>query len=137
MAIAALSRSAYAKWVPRIGREPKPMTADYDLAVRRHRFDLLFIDGHLAALIETVAEGETLLIENLAVGPDYQRRGLGTMLMAHAESIAKSTGQNRLRLYTNARFEGNVALYERLGYRVDGQEDIAGGSLRVDMSKAV
>ena len=28
-AVAALTRDAYAKWVPLIGREPKPMTADY------------------------------------------------------------------------------------------------------------
>jgi len=36
-----LTRAAYAKWVPLIGREPRPMTADYDAAIRAHRFDLL------------------------------------------------------------------------------------------------
>ena len=35
-AIRDLTRAAYAKWVPVIGREPKPMGADYDLAVRAH-----------------------------------------------------------------------------------------------------
>ena len=34
-AIRDLTREAYAKWVPLIGREPKPMTADYDAAPRR------------------------------------------------------------------------------------------------------
>ena len=38
-AVRALTRSAYAKWVPVIGREPKPMTADYAEAVRRHAID--------------------------------------------------------------------------------------------------
>ena len=42
-AIRALIRDAYAKWVPLIGREPLPMTADYALAVRTHRFDLRVI----------------------------------------------------------------------------------------------
>ena len=32
-AIRELSRAAYAKWVPLIGREPWPMTADYGRAV--------------------------------------------------------------------------------------------------------
>lgn len=44
-AIRALTRAAYAKWVPLIGREPKPMTADYEQAVRHHRFDLLYEEG--------------------------------------------------------------------------------------------
>lgn len=30
--VRALARAAYAKWVPLIGREPIPMTADYDRA---------------------------------------------------------------------------------------------------------
>ena len=41
-AIAALTRAAYEKWIPVIGRAPKPMTADYDDAVRAHLIDLLF-----------------------------------------------------------------------------------------------
>ena len=44
-AIRDLTRAAYAKWVPLIGREPKPMTADYAEAVRKHRFDLLYAEG--------------------------------------------------------------------------------------------
>ena len=40
-AVRELTRTAYAKWVPVIGREPKPMGADYDRAVRDHIVDLL------------------------------------------------------------------------------------------------
>jgi hypothetical protein len=39
-AVRALTRAAYAKWVPLIGREPKPMGADYEAAVLRHCIDL-------------------------------------------------------------------------------------------------
>ena len=35
-AVRSLTRKAYAKWIPVIGREPKPMTADYEVAVRDH-----------------------------------------------------------------------------------------------------
>ena len=38
--VRTLARSAYAKWAPQIGREPKPMTADYDRAVAEHIIDL-------------------------------------------------------------------------------------------------
>jgi hypothetical protein len=41
--IRELVRSAYAKWIPVIGREPVPMAADYDQAVRENMVDLLFV----------------------------------------------------------------------------------------------
>ena len=52
--VRALTRSSYAKWVPLIGREPLPMTADYDRAVAEHIIDLWEEDGQLLALIEVV-----------------------------------------------------------------------------------
>ncbi len=135
IAIRQLTREAYAKWVPVIGREPKPMGADYDVAVQRHRFDLLYMEGALVGLIETIDEGDELLVENVAVAPDFQGRGLGSKLMAHAEEVARSLGYNRIRLYTNKRFTENVRLYLNLGFIVDGEEDIGAGTIRVDMSK--
>ncbi len=135
-AIQELTRQAYAKWVPVIGREPKPMSADYDEALRTNRFDLLFLDGRLAALIETIAEADALLIENVAVAPAFQGRGLGRKLMAHAERLAASLGYGEIRLYTNKLFAENVSLYRKLGYRIDGEAPFKGG-WRVDMSKPV
>ena len=133
-AIRALTRQAYAKWVPLIGREPMPMLADYVTAVQKHRIDLLYTDGELAALIEMIPEPASLLIENVAVSPALQRRGLGRRLLAHAEEVAVSLGYGEIRLYTNERFVGNVALYLKLGYRIDREEEFR-GTLRVHMSK--
>jgi ribosomal protein S18 acetylase RimI-like enzyme len=136
-AIRDLTRAAYAKWVPAIGREPKPMRADYHSAVRSNRFDLLYVGGTLAALIETIDQGDRLLIENVAVAPEFQRRGLGSRLMLHAEEIARRLGRERIWLYTNRRFTGNVELYARLGYEVDSEDPIDAGMMRTNMSKPV
>ena len=133
-AIRTLTRTAYAKWVPLIGREPKPMTADYDAALRDHRFDLLYVDGALAALIETISQPDHLLIENVAVLPAFQGRGLGRKLLAHAEGLAAAQGYGEIRLYTNQRFAENVELYRRVGYRVDREETGERG-VTVHMSK--
>jgi ribosomal protein S18 acetylase RimI-like enzyme len=135
-AIRELTRAAYAKWVPVINREPKPMAADYQAALRDHRFDLLYRDGALAALIETIVEPDHLLIENLAVLPACQGLGLGRRLMAHAEKLAASLGFAEIRLYTNKLFAGNVAFYGNLGYRVYREEEFRGG-VAVHMSKAL
>jgi ribosomal protein S18 acetylase RimI-like enzyme len=134
--IRKLTREAYARWVPLIGREPKPMTADYVEAVRKHRIDLLYGEGKLAALIETIAEADHLLIENVAVSPAFQGRGLGRKLMAHAEQLAASSGYGEIRLYTNKLFAENVELYRKLGYRVDREEELKHG-VAVHMSKPV
>jgi GNAT superfamily N-acetyltransferase len=135
-AVRALARAAYAKWVPLIGREPKPMGADYDEAVARDRIDLLYVDGVLAALIQLIEEPDCLLVENVAVSPDFQGRGYGQRMMAHAETVAAELGLSKMRLYTNKAFAENIALYLKLGYQLDGEEVLANG-VRVDMSKAL
>lgn len=133
-AVRTLTRAAYAKWVPLIGREPKPMGADYALAVRDHLVDLIEAEGELAALIELIPQADHVLIENVAVAPAFQGRGLARRLMAHAETVAASLGQGRLRLYTNALFTRNIDLYCRLGYGIDREEAFRGGTV-VHMSK--
>jgi GNAT superfamily N-acetyltransferase len=135
-AIRELTRAAYARWVAVIGREPKPMTADYDEALRKHRIDLLSQDGELAALVETIAEPDHLLVENVAVAPGFQGRGFGRRLMAHAEQLAAALGYDQIKLYTNKLFAENVQLYGRLGYRVDREEVLAVGTA-VHMSKLI
>jgi hypothetical protein len=65
-AMDALTRTAHAKRVPLLGREPMPMTADYADAVRNHRFDLLYVEGKLAAPIRDNPEMRP---------PAYRERG--------------------------------------------------------------
>lgn len=122
-AVRALTRAAYAKWVPVIGREPRPMTANYDTAVRLHRIDLAHVEGELAGLIETVDRSDHLLIENVAVAPSRHGQGIGRALLAHAETVACAAGYRELRLYTNKMFAANVTLYLALGYRIDREEE--------------
>jgi ribosomal protein S18 acetylase RimI-like enzyme len=135
-AVRELTRAAYAQWVSVIGREPMPMQADYETAVREHLVDLLYVGGRLVALIETIPEADHLLIENVAVLPAFQGRGLGRRLMAHAEAVARSLGLPEMRLYTNRDFAANVRLYLRLGYRIDREEPFMVG-VTVYMSKPV
>ena len=133
-AIRDLVRAAYAKWVPVIGREPLPMRADYDRALREHEIDLLLVEGRLLGLIETIAREDHLWIENVAIRPEAQGRGLGRHLLAHAEAKAAMAGLAELRLLTNEAFAANIALYERVGYRIDRREPFQGG-ITVYMSK--
>lgn len=134
--IRALVRAAYAKWVPLIGREPRPMTVDYEAALRQHQFDLVELDGRLAGLIETALHDDHLWIENVAVHPEAQGRGLGRILLARAEQRARGAGLAELRLLTNGAFATNIALYQRVGYAVTHTEPFMGGEA-VYMSKVL
>lgn len=136
-AVRRLVREAYAQWVPVIGREPMPMQADYDRAVRDHEIDLLYAGEDLVALIEVIVNSDHLFIENVAVVPHRQGQGLGRHLLRHAEEKAKTAGLNELRLLTNQAFAANVRLYESVGFRIDRTEPFAGGGTTVYMSKAI
>jgi ribosomal protein S18 acetylase RimI-like enzyme len=135
-AVRDLTFAAYEKWIAVIGRTPMPMLADYDRAVREHMIDLLFHGGELAALIETKSEADHLLIVNIAVLPVFQKRGYGRRMLARAEQLAGSMGLRELRLYTSKLYTVNIALYERIGYRIDREEPFKGNFI-VYMSKRI
>jgi GNAT superfamily N-acetyltransferase len=124
-----LTRKAYAKWCDVIGREPLPMTADYDHAVRHHVIDLAFVDGRLAGLIEMIPSENDLLIENVCVDPAEQGAGLGRVLVAHAERETRRLGHSVIRLYTNKLFAANLSFYRGLGYEVEREEPFRGGTV--------
>lgn len=124
-AVEAIVKAAYDPWVPVVGMEPLPLTADYaDLIARGDVYVLE--NGELDALIVLIAEPGMLLVENVAVRPDRQGRGLGRRLMAFAEFRARSLGLPALRLFTNEKMTSNIGLYESLGYRKAGQGSIEG-----------
>jgi ribosomal protein S18 acetylase RimI-like enzyme len=121
-AVAALVDRAYRKYVPRIGRSPAPMLADYSDVIRRHQVWTAEEDNALIAVLVLIPEDDTLLIDNIAVDPPYQGKGLGRRMMAFAESEALRQGYVSVRLYTNEKMTENIALYTRLGYRETGRE---------------
>jgi len=81
-----------------------------------------------------IPETGHLLIENVAVSPAFQNRGLGRKMLSHAEDVAAALGYAEIRLYTNKRFVENIRLYAGLGYAIDREEELKGGSV-VHMSK--
>ncbi|MEO5758078.1 MAG: GNAT family N-acetyltransferase [Mesorhizobium sp.] len=135
-AIKDVVRMAYAKWIPLIGREPRPMVVDYEKAVQENDFDLAHSGSRLVGLIETILHDDHLWIENVAVRPEDQGRGIGQELLRHAEKKALSSGRREIRLLTNAAFDTNLRLYEKVGYVTDRREPSMGG-ITVYMSKQI
>ncbi|MCB1391325.1 MAG: GNAT family N-acetyltransferase [Rhodobacteraceae bacterium] len=117
-AIRACAEAAYARYVPRIGRRPAPMDADYGALVARG-FARVAVDD-TAALLGFVTfwpKGDHLYLDAVAVRPEAAGRGIGRALVGAAEAEGRALGLPEIRLYTNAAMEGNLTLYPHLGYR--------------------
>lgn len=62
------------------------------------------------------------LVGRLMVHPKAQGKGIGTALMAAMER--EFPDATAFRLFTGERSEGNIRLYERLGYRIYERKDV-------------
>ncbi|HXP76677.1 MAG TPA: GNAT family N-acetyltransferase [Stellaceae bacterium] len=132
----ALVRRAYALYVPRMGREPAPMLADYGALIDAGDMRVLEDAGPPVALIVLRPDEDALFIENIAVDPAAQRKGHGRTLLAFAEREARRLGLKALRLYTNAAMTENLSYYPSLGFReTDRREE--DGYKRVFFEKQV
>ncbi|WP_424812902.1 GNAT family N-acetyltransferase [Roseococcus sp. YIM B11640] len=133
-AVRALVRAAYAHYVPRLGREPFPMTDDYAARIASSQAWVEEQDGALVAALVLEDTDDGLLIDNIAVAEQMRGTGIGRRLMQFAEDEARRRGHRRVWLYTNEKMTENIALYTRLGYaethRGEGQ-----GFRRVFMEK--
>lgn len=59
-------------------------------------------------------------ITNVAVHPDFRRRGIGRRLLLAAEELALARGQRRMTLEVRVSNEGAQRLYRSLGYVAAG-----------------
>ena len=115
-AVAACVRAAYRRYVRRIGKRPGPMRADYRRVVRERNVLVAEAEGKIVGVLVTGASRRGFLLDNVAVHPAAQGRGVGHALLAHAEAEAKRAGHRSIWLYTHQSMTENRALYERIGY---------------------
>jgi ribosomal protein S18 acetylase RimI-like enzyme len=74
------------------------------------------MDEKIIASVRAHTKEGTCYIGRLIVHPDFQNQGIGTKLMVEIEKIF-STCQ-RFELFTGARSERNLYLYQKLGYKI-------------------
>ncbi|HXD71465.1 MAG TPA: GNAT family N-acetyltransferase [Gaiellales bacterium] len=135
-AVAGCVRAAYAHYVERIGREPAPMTADYEALIDAGEVWVARAGDGVAGVLVLRPQPPALLLENVAVAPDRQGEGLGRALMAFAEHRARAEGLAEVVLYTNERMTENLRFYPALGYAETGRA-MQDGFARVFFRKPV
>ena len=114
--IGAIAHAAYALYVPRIGREPAPMAADYKAEVAANRVVVIEAAGSVRGYMIAWPEPDAYFIDNIAVDPKSQGDGLGQRLIEHAVAEAEKLKLPALRLYTNALWTENQSMYAHIGF---------------------
>jgi len=84
-------------------------------------------DRRIVGAVRARLDGELLLIGRLAIAPDQQGEGLGTLLLAAVEDRGRKAGATEAELFTGALSEANQRLYEREGYH--RSEETADGEI--------
>lgn len=74
------------------------------------------LDGRIIGSVRASLSGDTCHIGRLMTHPDFQGRGIGRALMSNIEDHFPHA--NRFELFTGDRSEGNIRLYQKMGYAV-------------------
>lgn len=110
------------------------MTSDYDAIAASGDALLAWSEDQLVGMLVTRCEETALYVLNLAVSPDVQGLGLGSALLIEAEKLARRSGLDKVRLYTNEAMVENLTYYPRRGYQ-ETYRDIEDGFRRVYFTK--
>jgi len=108
--------AAYQRYVADIGKEPAPMVADYTALIAGGLVRVAVDGDVLLGVIVMWPEPDHLYVDNVAVMPEAQGRGIGTLLLGVADGEARRAGLGEIRLYTNEKMTANLSYYPRHGF---------------------
>jgi GNAT superfamily N-acetyltransferase len=114
--------------------ETYPRITDFQKDIESLELYVAEIDGQIAGFIcinrlepEEYAGADwsrntkPLVLHRMSVHPDRRHQGIGSMLMKHAEELARSRGVNYIRSDTYSLNPKMNALFQKLNYRFTGE----------------
>lgn len=78
-------------------------------------------DGRIVGCAFLDLRDDHLYLGKLAVARDQQGRGIGRLLVRHAEGLARAAGKPALQLQTRIELSGNHTAFTRLGFVRTGE----------------
>lgn len=114
---AALVHDAYVGYVEEMGFRPRPMDDEYSEKLGRLEAWVVPGDGRLDGLLILDPREDHMWVDNVAVNPDAQERGIGGKLLELAEERAANLALGELRLLTHQTMLRNQDIYKHLGWQ--------------------
>ncbi|MCK5485732.1 MAG: GNAT family N-acetyltransferase [Desulfobacterales bacterium] len=112
------------------------MLDDYSEVIRQHQAYVAEENEQIVGVLVLIRKDDGILLDNVAVHPEHQWKGLGGRLVELAESEARNQGYTHLDLYTHECMTENIENYKRLGY-VETERRTERGYQRVYMRKVI
>ena len=78
-------------------------------------------DKTIIGSVRAFCDNGTVYIGKLMVHPKMQKKGIGTKLLLEIENEYPN---QRYELFTSTRSEKNIALYQKLGYKIFDEEQV-------------
>ena len=81
-------------------------------------------DYHAIEWTKQLNDNEVAVIHILAVNPDFQGKGIGTMMIRESIELAKQNGKKSVRLDALASNTPAHKIYEALGFQYRGKQHL-------------
>ncbi len=112
------------------------MLDDYGSLIRAEAVTVALDGDEIAGLIVMWARPDHWYVDNVAVWPARQGTGIGSILLARAEDVARAAGFSEIRLYSNEAMTANTTYYEHRGY-VETHRSTEAGYNRIYYTRTV
>ena len=118
-AIKLIARKSFERYVPLIGKLPAPMNAYFSGHVLKGTVFIAQSEkkrGSVPGYVIVLQRDGEWLLDNIAVSPDTQGRGVGSALIAACETFLQKRGVQRYHVYTNEAMDQNLTWYPEIGF---------------------
>jgi GNAT superfamily N-acetyltransferase len=133
--VEACVRAAYTPYIEQIGVSPAPLHDDYGKLIADGCVWLAVTpSAEVVGVMVMFVASDHILLDNYAVLPAWQDRGISKEFTALAKREARQRGIRTLRLYTNAKMSKNLEIYRRRGW-VEVERRVEAGYDRVYMER--
>lgn len=117
---------AYRPYVAHLGVEPAPLRTDYAEHIRKG--NVLVAEssqGDFVGILLSYFDGTSLVVDNVAILPKYQRKGALIDICVKAVRIARAAGADTIRTFTNQKLTRNIGMYQKLGLSIERIEKMS------------
>lgn len=104
--------------IPPLRQTLKEVESEFDKGIILKAADE---NGNIIGSVRAFSENGSVYIGKLIVHPKQQRQGIGTALLSAIEAFYPD---QRYELFTGSKSVQNIALYERLGYKIYASKKI-------------